>query len=325
MANVLSADVVDFSQYLKDTDTKQHIKKAGSYVQSLKDRLRTKVKQKVTRLPWSGTEKNFEFRRGEVSIWSGQNGHGKSLMTSQIALSIMGQGEKVCIASFEMKPVTTLQRMARNWIGINPFTPEFQGEEGIKSLDDLYDQFGEWTDGRLWLYDQNGMANPETIIGMARYCAKELGIDHIFIDNLAKVISREDDYNGQKNFIDMLTSIARDYGVHIHVVHHLKKPEKESSMPDKHDNKGTGAITDLADNIFLVWRNKLKEEDYRVSGQFGKMANDPDHLLMCRKQRNYEGSDEDEFTVKLWFNKDSQQYTGIPNSRSLEYWKQWPH
>ena len=325
MAAILNSDEIDFAQYLKETDNKQNVKNAKLYIQSLKDRLRTKIKLKVTYLPWRGTEKNFEFRKAEVSIWSGQNGHGKSQLVSQVALSLMGQEEKVCIASFEMKPVTTLQRMARNWVGVNPFTPEFQGDEGLKALDALYDQFGDWTDGKLWLYDQTGTARPETIIGMARYCAKEAGITHIIIDNLAKVVEREDDYNGQKFFIDQITSIARDYGVHIHIVHHLKKPEKESSIPDKHDNKGSGAITDLIDNVFLVWRNKPKEEDSRVGGKFGKMANDPDELLMCRKQRNYEGSDEDEFTVKLWFNRESLLYTAEPNGRPMEFWNKWPH
>ncbi len=52
-------------------------------------------------------------------------------MTSQVALSLIGQGAKVCVASFEMKPVTTLQRMARMFNGCNPFSPEFQGAEGI--------------------------------------------------------------------------------------------------------------------------------------------------------------------------------------------------
>lgn len=105
----------------------------------------------------------------------------------------------------------------------------------------------------------------------------------------------------------------------------MKKPDKESSIPDKHDNKGSGAITDLADNIFLVWRNKPKEDDVRTSGKFGKMSNDPDQLLLCRKQRNYDGSDEDEFTVKLWFNRESLLYTAEPNGRPMEFWNQWPH
>lgn len=325
VAQIFSDSVIDFNKYLKETDNKQHVKSAKSYSQLLKDRLRAKLTQKVCYLPWLKTKDHFEFREGEVTIWAGVNGHGKSLMTAQVALSLMGQGEKVCIASFEMKPVLTLQRMARNWIGVNPFSPEFQENAGLKALDDLYDQFTEWTDDKLWLYDQTGTANASTIIGMARYCAQELGINHIFIDNLAKCVGGEDDKDGQKGFVDELTAIARDNKCHIHLVHHLRKGENEKKIPDKNDLKGTGAIADLPDNIFLVYRNKEKEQDERTSGKFGRLNNDPDQLLICCKQRNYEGSLDSEITVKLWFNKESQLYTAEEKGKPLEFWNKWPH
>ena len=97
-------------------------------------------------------------------------------MTSQVALSLCGQGERVCVASFEMKPVVTLQRKARMFAGFNPFSPEFQGEQGLAAIDQLYEEFQGFTDKRLWLYDQMGTADAEKVGGMVRYCAKELGI-----------------------------------------------------------------------------------------------------------------------------------------------------
>lgn len=325
MAAILKSDVIDFNAYLKETDNKQNVKEAKSYTQMLKDRLRAKIELKVNYLPWEKSKDLFEFREGELTMWAGVNGHGKSMMTAQVALSLMGQGEKICIASFEMRPVMTLQRMARNWIGVNPFTPKFQDDEGLKALDSLYDQFTDWTDGKLWLYDQTGTAQYETIIGMARYCAKELKINHIFIDNLAKCVAGEDDMNGQKRFVDELTSIARDYKCHVHVVHHIRKLENEMKKPGKNDLKGSGAIGDLADNIFVVYRNKEKEIALRNEGKFAKLADDPDQSLICWKQRNYEGTVSDEFELKLWFNIDSQLYTGEPNGRALEFWNKWPH
>lgn len=325
MAAIISADIFDFSQYLKETDNKQHVKEAKSYTQQLKDKLRLKIKQKVNYLPWLKSKDLFEFREGELTMWAGVNGHGKSLLTSQAMLSLMGQGEKVCIASFEMRPVVTLQRMARNWIGVNPFTPEFQGNEGLEALDSLYEQFSAWTDGKLWLYDQTGTAAFDTVLGMARYCAKELGINHIVIDNLAKCVAGEDDMNGQKKFIDELTAIARDYKCHIHVVHHIRKLETEFKKPGKNDLKGSGAIGDLADNVFIVFRNKEKEIDLRNGGKFSSMADDPDQSLICVKQRNYEGIVSDEFELKLWFNIDSQLYTGEPHGAPLKFWEKWPH
>jgi twinkle protein len=324
MAQIIPQNI-DFKQYLKETDAQHKVHKASSYVENLKARLRTKAKLKLTFLPWYDTRESFEFRKGEVTLWCGQNGHGKSAMTSQVALSVLGQGERVCIASFEMKPEVTLQRMSRMWVGINPYTPEFQSDASLKALDDLYEQFGEWTDSGLWMYDQTGTAESDQVLGMIKYCAKELKVTHVFVDNLAKCIKNEDDYNGQKQFIDEITAIARDYGIHIHVVHHLKKPENEYKMPDKHDTKGSGAITDLVDNVFLVFRNKMKEEDRKVNSDFAKSKGDPDQFLLCRKQRNFEGNGEGEPTIKLWFHKDSQQYIANPGDRPQAFYNPWPH
>lgn len=323
MANFLT-DEIDFSFYMRETDAQTKVRPASAWIEALKDRLHTKQSERVAHLPWQKAFDNFAFRKGEVSLWSGQNGHGKSLMTSQIALSLLGQGEKVCIASFEMKPVTTLERMTRMFIGMNPFSPEFQGDRGIEAIKEMYDDFSKWSDSGLWLYDQMGTADADKVIGMARYCAKELGISHIFIDNLAKCVKGEDDYNGQKSFVDELTSIAKDYAIHIHLVHHLKKPANENAVPDKHDNKGSGSITDQVDNVLMVWRNKAKEDDLKSKGGHSKMAGDPDHYLLCRKQRNYDGSGEGEPTIKLWFHRDAQQYLAESGERP-QVFQNWPH
>ena len=318
-------DEIDFSAYLHETEHKTKVRPASEWVADLKARLRGRAAQKRVYLPWEKARENFEFRPGEVTVWAGQNGHGKSLITSQIALSLMGQGERLCIANFESKPVTTMQRMGRMYAGTNPFSPEFQGAEGLRALDELYDAFGRWTDGRLWLYDQMGTAHADTVLGMVRYCAKELVLTHIMVDNLAKCVKSEDDYNGQKEFVNELCAIAKDYSVHCHLIHHLKKPPAgENAMPDKHDTKGSGAITDQPDNIFLVWRNKGKEEDVRQKGVASTKAKDPDQMLLCRKQRNYDGSGDGEPSIALWFDKDAGQFIGSPSDGVMDF-ENWPH
>jgi twinkle protein len=322
MANFLIDDEIDFSQYLVDTDAHANVKPASSYTQALKNRLRGRKLERFVFLPWEKTMPCFDFRSGEVTIWAGYNGHGKSLVTSQVALSLMGQGEKVCIASFEMKPVTTMQRMARMFCATNPFSPEYLGEEGIQILESMYDEFGGWTDNHLWLYDQTGTTDSQKVLGMAKYCAKELGIKHIFIDNLAKCVKGDDDYNGQKSFVDQATSIARDLNCHIHIVHHLKKPPKETERPDKSDVKGSGTIVDQPDNLFLVWRNKAKEDE-RKEGKSTR-SSEPDTMLYCRKQRNYEGSDEGEPSIALWWHRDSGQFLGNAEDQPM-FFPNWPH
>lgn len=313
-------DSMDFSVYLRSTEARTNVRPASMWIDEIKARLRNHGAEKKVYLPWDKTRDVFDLRPGEVTLWAGQNGHGKSLLTSQVALSLLGQGQKCCIASFEMKPATTVQRMARMFCQMNPFSPEFQQGEGLAAIDALYDDFGTWADSGLWLYDQQGTADADNVIGMARYCAKELGITHIFIDSLMKCVAGEDDYNGQKSFVDELTAVARDHACHIHLIHHLRKPANESQIPDKHDNKGSGAITDMVDNVMMIWRNKPKEDDVKSNGHSAKKASEADTMLLCRKQRN----GEDEPTIKLWFDKDAMQYVGEKGDQPM-YFVNYPH
>lgn len=320
MATVVTPDQIDFSAYLRETESAQKVKPASVYVAELIESLRNHKTEPKSYLPWEKTHSLVQFRPGEVTLWGGVNGHGKSLMTGQASLSLMAQGERVCIASFEMKPKRTLERMARQWGREDPGADCWVGAESaaLAAFEDLYSQFGDWTDGKLWLYDQQGTVNAETMIAVARYCSKELGITHIFVDSLMKCVKGEDDFNGQKAFVDELTSLARDCNCHIHLVHHIRKLSSEEDTPDKTDVKGSGSITDQVDNLLLVWRNKKKERE----AQAGKGVSDtePDALLICDKQRNGEW----EGRIGLWYDRQSQQFVDGPGKLGMPMWN-WPH
>jgi twinkle protein len=318
MANFIP-DNIDFSQYLAETDSKQNVKSANLYIPSIKERMRSIAGERKLWMPWEKTKESFYYRPGEMTVYAGMNGHGKSQVTAQIAMSLMQQGEKVCMASFEMKPIETIRLMSRMYIGTNPFTEEYQNEEGFAVLDALFDKFGEWSNDKLWIYDQMGTTNVETVVGMTRYCGKELGITHVFIDSLMKVVGSEDDMNGQKQFVGELFSIAKDLQLHIHLIHHIRKPQNEAALPDKYDLKGSGSISDQVDNIFTVWRNKGKEDDMRNAGKFGGKSGEHDGILKCCKQRHYEGSGDGEPAIGLWLHKDSAQFLGSATDSPAVY------
>jgi twinkle protein len=320
MHGMIIPDDIDFSAWERETDAKRNVRSASEWVAELIERLRNPDQAPKVFLPWDKAREVFHFRPGEVTIWAGQNGHGKTGLVGQIKLSLMGQGHRVCGASFEMKPRTELEILIRMYCGMNPYSPEFQNEGGRDALEHLYREFGDWADGRLWMYDQQGTADPRNVLGMARYSAKELGCSHIFIDNLAKCVKGEDDFNGQKVFVDELTALARDNGVHVHLVHHTRKPANENHIPDKHDNKGSGSITDQADNVMIVWRNKAKEDEVKAGKKASPKLAEPDAYLLCRKQRN----GDDEPTIGLWFDKDSKQFKGDP-ADPVMFFPNWPH
>jgi twinkle protein len=246
-----------------------------------------------------------------VTLYAGSNGGGKSLITGQVAMSLIKQQQRVCIASFEMKPKRTIYRMLRQFAGENIEFPKYTDKATY--IGRLLKRFNQFSRGGLWLYDQQGTTSSQQVIAMARYCAMELDVQHVFIDSLMKCVAGEDDYNAQKAFVDELTALARDHHIHVHLIHHIRKLGNEEQMPSKTDIKGTGAIADQVDNVLLMWRNKKKEHEVQNGNTPDPLK--PDAILMCEKQRNGEAED----WYSLWYHKDSQQFLEHDNSVPMAF------
>lgn len=283
-------DNIDFSLYMASTEAAHKLIPAGAYGLDVADYLENGVQLTGAKLPWRKTRDLVRFRPGEVTLWSGMNGHGKSLALGQSAAGFVCQRERVCIASFEMRPVVTLARMTRQTVGSR------QPDRGF--VLDLHEIWSDW----LWLYDQQGQVTAERILAVMRYAAEKLHIQHFILDSLMKCGMAEDDYTAQKLFIDALCTIARDTGMHIHLVAHSRKARDETQAPGKMDVKGSGSITDQVDNVIVWWRNKAKEAAMQAGEPVEAMK--PDALMVIDKQRNgeFEGK------VAFWFDKDSMQY-----------------
>ena len=135
---------------------------------------------------------------------------------------------------------------------------------------------------------------------MSVVMAKEFGCKHIFIDNLMKVVHAEDDYTGQKEFVQGCCQIARELSVHIHIVHHVRKGGSEKDEIDKFAVRGSSAIVDQIDNLVLIRRNLDKErlaEQRELTPTEDQDA--ADSLLRISKQRNGDFMG----LVPLWFDK----------------------
>ena len=93
MAEIIHFDEIDFALYESETDHKQKIKPASLWVDELIARIRNPVKEERSVMPWRKTHQLVAFRPGEVTVWGGANGQGKSLVTGQVALSLCSQSQ----------------------------------------------------------------------------------------------------------------------------------------------------------------------------------------------------------------------------------------
>lgn len=257
------------------------------------------------RLPWRKVGDSLILRPSEVSIWAGVNGHGKSQVMGHVALNACLNDFRVCVASMEFRAVKWLKRIVRQATGTAYPTQGFVRHTA------------QWFHDKLWAFDVTGAARAEAMLEVFAYAARRYGIDLFVIDNLAKCGFAEDDYNGQKAFVDRLTDFARDQRVHVALVCHMRKGESEDRPSDKMGVKGSGAITDMADSLIMVWRNKPKEEAIRIAKAAKvdpplEIVDKPDALLICGKQRN----GEEEPKIALWFDQRSCQFLESPHAQA---------
>lgn len=309
MQQLLVKDNIDFDKWMKETEPMTVVHDAMTWQSELEQIINGGNALTGDLLPWSKTHELIAFRGGEATLWAGPNGSGKSLVTSFVQLGMRKQGVKSCVGSFEMKPAQTLYRQLRQFSKTNK-----------PSLEDN-SEFLKWLAGELFLYDHVGAIERDKLFAVIRYAANVLKVNHFWIDNLMMCVPGEDDYNAQKEFIASAVALAIELDIHIHIVHHVRKPKDDHSDQTKYDIKGSGAITDLMPQIIMVSRNKKKELEVQEHLSKGEevpedVLNKPDAYLGVEKQRNGTGW---EGKIALWFDPASQQYRGFPAVKHFDF------
>ena len=287
-------DKVDLSAYVSVPDLAAKVQPASEFLFDVKREFlpedESRPRHPSMLLP---TARGLQFRPGEVTVWAGYNGHRKSMLTSQVALDLCVQRQRVLVASLEMAPARTMARMSRQVSAV------------ARPADSTLENFHRWTDGRMWLFDHVGLIDPEQCLALCRYFADKHAGQHVFIDSMMMVCSSEEHLDEQKKFVTTLCRVAVETGLHLHLVAHCRKPSNgdDSDPPTKYDVKGTGSISDQASNVVMVWadRNKAAKQ---AAGQAVDQAL-PDAFMTVEKQRNgaWEGR------VRLWFNGDGLRFT----------------
>ncbi len=299
-------DILESSEYFDP----EELYSAREYQQQTIDAFYSKEKG-LFYSPWEPLNNNFVFRDSELSLVNGVNGHGKTEVVGHMALEAMRQGVRTCIASLEIKPPILLKRLTRQaCCATKP--PVIEIESAFKFYDD-----------RLWLFGLTGTAKADRLLEIFQYARRRYGIKLFIIDSLMKCGLGEDDYNGQKAFIDALCDFKNKTSSHIILVTHSRKGDSEEKPTGKMDVKGTGAITDLTDNLFIIWRNKAREKAIQKQ-QAGEQLNDkelsalngPASVLSLEKQRNGEGW---EGGIPLYLEPVSHQFLQTETASSFSY------
>lgn len=201
------------------------------------------------------------FRMGELSVWTGKSGNGKSSLLSQILLESIQDGWKVCAYSGEL-----IASDFQYWINLQAAGPDNYSvyfdpvrNRNVAYLEkDTVSKIKEWYRGQFWLYDNDisiDAGEEKGIIKLFSYAAQKYGCRVFLVDNL--MTSRNDHeseadfYLAQAKFVSRLVKFAQTYNAHLHLVAH---PGKDRGRLVKESISGRAEITNLAHNVFSVER-----------------------------------------------------------------------
>ena len=191
----------------------------------------------------------INLRTGEMSLWTGIPGHGKSTLLNHISVIAAGKGWPIAVASFEQTPQTE-HRYSLQTLHLGR-KPDHATQEEIE-------QANLWIDRNYsfivpnddldvsadlsWLFEKMAVA-------VSRYSAKLLIIDPW--NELDHAFDRKEmnqtDYTGFA--VKQLKKFARRYRVHVAVVAHPAKMKREKGGVLPIPNLG-----DVADSAH--WANK---------------------------------------------------------------------
>lgn len=213
------------------------------------------------------------FRGGELSVWTGRRGEGKSTLLGQMLVESINQNRTVCAYSGEL-PARQFKRFVlpqiagpRNLVEQpDPRTGrmEYAPSKGaVRAID-------QWLEGSFLLTDlrQSNAHDEDNILRLFEYAYRRYGCSVYLVDNIMTASLKGEvelgHYGAQKAFTQRLSAFAKRHDVHVHLVAHPRKAGEERGLTAD-DVAGAAEITNLADNVFSVERAKESDEvDSRI-------------------------------------------------------------
>lgn len=210
------------------------------------------------------------FFAGELSVWTGKRGIGKSTILSQLLLSAIDQGHKVCAYSGELD-----KAQFREWAYLQAAGPDNIGYRDdpltgkrLPTVNPQVDKLiSEWLHERFWLFDleRNTRHDPEAILSQFAYAKMRYNADVFLVDNIMAVdfngVRENDFYREQSKFTQALASFAKRQHVHVHLVVHPRKSSSGAAGKTTADDvHGSGDITNRADNVFFLTSHTVGED-----------------------------------------------------------------
>lgn len=293
----------------------------------------SEIDQQQEQLKFSTGSKNINrmiggIRGGELSIFTGRGGSGKSTILNQFSLEVAKQGGRVLIYSPELtdgqyKNWTTRQMIPKDHSDFLEKVYDPIEEENKFFVKKHYsDKMSLWLD-KYFNYISSGIKlTDKEILKIIVKDIKKYNTKFIVIDNLMKINfeNTNDIYESQKVFVNELSEISKRYNVCVNLVAHPKKHDPYN--PDQYDIAGTSNMPNLVDNIYYFIQ--IGENDHEGFKKYNKknhetiVNNQVNSGMVCLKSREGKACGKWEFMTFDPVRKRIHQYQEFKN-----YCDQW--
>lgn len=168
------------------------------------------------------------FRQGELTIFTGRTGVGKTTYLSQLSLDLtVNQGVNTLWGSFEIPNVRLVSTMLQQRAGFAMQSTKDMTEEQRQALLADFDQKWKLMPRNMWFLSYYGAIDCDTVMDEISESIVKHGIKHVILDNLQFMTSLDAKYSevyAKQDYIcHRLRMLATAANVHVSLVIHPRK------------------------------------------------------------------------------------------------------
>jgi len=198
---------------------------------------------------WSSLDKFLQgIRPGEMTIITADTGCGKTTFCTQLMVNCAMQGVPVWINSWEMKPETTMRKLASIVLRRPMKLQNFNKRDN--------EQFDEWAAKyKVYINPNTTGTNVETL-ALQLVKAKALGVQVVMLDHLDYLVnSRKEKVNEAiDDTVKKLHELAFSLSMHFLLICHPRQSGTSQEEVGIHSLKGSSSIKQYADNVIVLHR-----------------------------------------------------------------------
>ena len=231
-------------------------------------------------------------RKGEITVISGNTGSGKSTFCLNTALNIAATGEAVLLGSFEQTIPAIMRKMAQmvsgRWWSLR------EDDLGkVMNADDLEQVIRVFEEIPLYVLNVFGQMRKEEFMDAVKFARRRLNVKTVILDHIHFMLKHER-ADSERIEIDntmlALKQMTIERDLSCYVVAHPRKKQDENPVIGIEDFRGSSFISQVADNVLVVWR------DRDIINLHPNMGRAEIHSLKCRSECGSEGKVEMAFS-----------------------------